>query len=518
MSKHQQYSLLVKNIRAKFRNIKLVSIIHTARKILFNEEKIKYCPPAYVLLMLKITIEDKLISISNGDECDEHFFLKCSRELFSKGSMIFTSILNEPTEQNINKWARTYLQNQLIQHAELTRGLFRIPLLIQKYDKKNRCSAVFERLLGMHSVDFITAAMLVYVPIQNEGKGTHLNTIYYEDLNDNAKKVVLTFLSKFSKTIEELRTILQQELHERIRKWGTARSYLEIVEIPWLSRYPLLKINEREYLTWQPRLLALSLENAAHMIMSDAGPDYTESFSQIFETYVIDLLKWSGLDFITEEEFARFPGNSRRVKVDSIINFNKKINIYVEVKMSLYKDDLIINDDSEVIYNKLERIRDAMGQGWTVSEYFYDDQIQIEPYLNAKQHYMFIITNKEIFCPSGCHAKDLVGDKMFENFVKDPERNHNTKRLKILPLENIFILSIENFEYLINGINTGKVNLEEFLKQVCNTNLTIKGTLSQIPDLLSEKTELDYPPILEEEFNRVQENSRKLLLGEIDIF
>src|SRR5690606_34520943 len=127
-------------------------------------------------------------------------------------------------------------------------------------------------------------------------------------------------------------------------------------EFPWLTKYPVLKLDKTRVLAWNSTIFFHGLEESIHIRLSEFGQLYTDSFSKVFEDYVIELIEESGTHAITDQEFKRL-GNASMPAVDALIP-HAEGNVFIESKMSLFADDVLLSDRPPLVRLKLKRIRE----------------------------------------------------------------------------------------------------------------------------------------------------------------
>jgi hypothetical protein len=153
--------------------------------------------------------------------------------------------------------------------------------------------------------------------------------------------------------------------------------------------------------------------------------------------------------------------------------------------MSLFKDDVLLQDDETAVFNKTKHVRNAISQGWEVGQLVRQPSA-LGSRFKKVEDFLLVITNRELLIGGGQMLQHLYGLNKITCPDADAERR--------LPLRNVFVLSIEEFENLTSCIKSGAVNLSELLKKAAKANESGLGTNSRlfISDFLKESPE-DWP-------------------------
>lgn len=317
------------------------------------------------------------------------------------------------------------------------------------------------------------------------------------------------FMSEFSRNLQELRAELRKNLADRITERIAVRPRYEAFEFPWLSKYPLLRGNQHNYVVWHPLIFARSIEQAVHKRLSEDRENYANHFSKVFEDYIIELIKEAEFRYLSEQEYKQVVGNDKNA-VEAIIT-NDEANVFIESKMTAYSEKLTLSDLKPIVWPQLKRVREAMKQGWMVSSRLREGGLPNWDCINSKEDFLIIVTSQQTSCATGEHFR-----RMFKEDIFDPgQSKQNTptaKQLKILPLTNIVIVSIEEFEHLIGCVIKKEVDLVTFLREVAAVHSDPKTSVMFIDQMLRLKAKkFKLPQLLEAANRRVEGLLRKVL-------
>lgn len=252
-----------------------------------------------------------------------------------------------------------------------------------------------------------------------------------------------------------------------------------------MAKYPLLKLDETRVLAWNPTIFYHGLEESVHIRMSEFSQDYTDSFSKVFEDYVIELIKESGTHPITDKEFKRL-GNSSMSAVDALIP-SAGGNVFIESKMSLFPDDVLLSDHPQLVKSKLKRIREAIVQGWKVGTLLRSNEIDLSEAKSADNDYLIVVTSRQLLFGNGLQLKQWVDEQFFDQILLDSKfMSPSKEQLSRMPPQNITIISIEEFEQLVGAVKSGNVTYLSFVKQLAK-NAINPATATMVAEQVIEK-------------------------------
>lgn len=465
--------------RYSLRSIIYIGVNHLTQQHQNKKESLEAMPwlPA---LVIKLAIEDKMIHLDKGDPCPTEEFYACCNAIWK------AKLGSYKNEQEVLLRVRATMHAQLIFQSPETFGFLRWAALISRLDATNPCRSRFESVFCMTPDDFMLAAILLMSQLKTAAPQQPLDLRVYSALPEELTKPLYQLVKLFSKDLSELRVLLQGELHSRREKDKfNCRPESERFEFPWLAKYPLLKLDETRVLAWNPTIFYHGLEESVHIRMSEFSQDYTDSFSKVFEDYVIELIKESGTHPITDKEFKRL-GNSSMSAVDALIP-SAGGNVFIESKMSLFPDDVLLSDHPQLVKSKLKRIREAIVQGWKVGTLLRSNEIDLSEAKSADNDYLIVVTSRQLLFGNGLQLKQWVDEQFFDQILLDSKfMSPSKEQLSRMPPQNITIISIEEFEQLVGAVKSGNVTYLSFVKQLAK-NAINPATATMVAEQVIEK-------------------------------
>ncbi|MBX9917926.1 MAG: hypothetical protein E6Q59_04630 [Nitrosomonas sp.] len=505
MRQQLSYEDTAKKVRNKLRSYSAVSVVHhaleltqsTHKEILLDELKEL---PWITFLLVKVVLEDQMIPLYDGKSCPKDLFDSCRRELWNAAN-----IPPDDANGNIYLMVRSLIPAQLSFQKKPTLDFLRWPALIARLNSTHPVRLQFEQRIGITPDEFMCLCYSVYVPVISGNM--IFNKDYFSPLMSVYANAIECFMSEFARNLHELRSELRKNLVDRVAENIAVRPRYEAFEFPWLSKYPLLRGNQHNYVVWHPLIFARGMEQAVHKRLSEDRENYANHFSKVFEDYVIELIKEAELKYLSEQEYKKAVGNNKNA-VEAIIT-NDEANVFIESKMTAYSEKLSLSDLKPIVWPQLKRVREAMKQGWMVSSRLCEGGLPDWDCINSKENFLIIVTSQQTSCATGEHFR-----RMFDKDIFDPSRPNSPtiKQLEMLPLINIVIVSIEEFEHLMGCVIKKEIDLVSFLREVAAAHSDPKTSVMFIDQMLSSKTKkFKLPQLLETANRRVEGLLRKVL-------
>lgn len=439
--------------------------------------------PWITLLIVKLVLEDQMIHIDIGNQCPQNVFDHCRQTLWNADGLVPES---GDAKGNAYLMIRSLMNVQLSFQKKISWDFVRWPALIARLSSDHPTRTQFVERLGMEPDVFICLCFAAYIPVLKEDMT--FKREYFDSLRKCFGTGVDRFLNEFTRDIHGLRAELRRQLKARITAKKPARIRQELIEFPWLANYPLLQLRDQQLIVWHPIVFARGFESAVHKRLSERRENYATHFSKVFENYVLELITEAGLTYLDEQTYKDGVGASNNA-VEAIYS-SADTNVFIEAKMTAYSDDLILSDRAPVVWRNLKRVREAMNQGWIVCSRLCAGNTPNLNCTHAKENFLIIVTSQQISCATGEHFRRLFKHDIFDpvrlasNKIKAPTVN----QLAGLPLNNIIIVSIEEFEHMMGCILNGEIELVAFLREVATANADPQTSVMFIDQLLGPKT------------------------------
>ncbi len=319
--------------------------------------------------------------------------------------------------------------------------------ILAKQPPSHPLRTLFAKNVGIDVPDFMDLAFVTYTAM-TEGK-QRIDLGWFQPLRAAySGPVVDAFVACVSRTFPELVAFCRALPGSRLK---VASEYFEF---PVLSRYPFLRTgNVIE--CWHPFVFYRGVESFVHSVLSEEGQDYMDRFGKLFEQHVVLEAQQLEAPFIDEKTLRSYVPTETRVP-DGLLSF-PNCNIFIESKAGLFDESVMTVGHNEIFAHKTKALRTAISQAWATSASLRSEKRAPPNVLNAKKDYLLIVTNRELSASGGTALA-----AMYPSGTLEPP---NPESSRFLPLDRIYVLSIEDFERLMSGASTMNVSLPSFLEE-----------------------------------------------------
>ena len=438
-----------KAILDRLRRYSASSIADLALEILWNPpgdlaEEVRSAP-WLTLLLVKWAMQDKHVSLRVGRQIPLEEFDQLRQDLWA-------------LQDRLAKQPNPLLMVRSVMHAQIefqrkeTLAFMRWPALYAKLAPGTKNRMQFREIMGIEPEAYIDLTYVLQTFVLNGQKFfgkdplIHWRKTYGKDVDQ--------IYSLFARDLPSLRHEMQTDTAQRIR------GLQEVFEFPYLRRFPFLRSRDGGLHCWHRLVFARGIEDSVHLRLSSLKNNYTNEFSRVFEKYVTDLAIECKQPILDEASYKELLGGGAPT-VEAIIE-GDDCNIFIEAKMSLFADDILLQDSPIAIYNKTKIIRGAIKQGWKVGNLIRKPSSGFGTRFQVKQDYLIVVTSRELNLSNGKFLKQLYAPGVFE--YPDAEAEHH------LPLSNVFILSIEDYERTMGCLLKNEINFSHVLKEAVLSN------------------------------------------------
>lgn len=406
--------------------------------------------PWHSMLLLKWKLLQTSGPVQDGQDMPTAEFDRLRERLWHTNS----ALRPDSPGFNLTAMLRSLMAVQMEFQRPTTAEFMRWPALIAALPNSHTVRRQFDEAVGIDPEAFMDLGMATHTKVMD---GKILDKIWFSNLRPTYGDRIDRYLSLVSRSLTALRDELQADVSQQERR----RS--ELRELPYIRRYPLLQIRADQYWPWHPDVFARGLEDAIHLRLSVFGQAYADPFGRVFEDYVVGLLEDAGLEYMSEDEI-RAAAEPRSKVVEAIVS-SSGCNVLVEAKTVLEFDQLLVRDDAAVLYDRTRNIRNAIEQGWSVSEQVRHRAEAFGRYAAAEQDFLLVVTSRELYLGGGLILQRLYPPGRFEHPPGPGERLRKT-----MPLENIFIASVGDFEALLGYVKASGRPIGDVLRQAAASN------------------------------------------------
>lgn len=304
---------------------------------------------------------------------------------------------------------------------------------------------LFEKKIGISTLDFLDLTYATYAAILDGKRQFDLQ--WFEPLKVlYSDHVIHTFVSLVSRNFSEL-VAFCRSLPDAEHKVAS-----EYFEFPILSRYPFFRSGSTIE-CWHPAVFYRGMENFVHSVLSEERQDYMDAFSKLFEKHVIEEAKQLNVPFLNEDTLRTFVAADTKVP-DGLLSF-PNCNIFIESKAGIFDQSIMTIGHSKFFSDRTRALKNAVAQAWATSVSLRNQKIAPSRVLESTSDYLLVVTNKELSASRGT-ALALM-------YPSDTLIYPNPEAEKLLPLEHIYFISVDDFERLIAGASN--LDIPSFLRE-----------------------------------------------------
>lgn len=307
------------------------------------------------------------------------------------------------------------------------------------------------------------------------------------------------FIRSVSKTPAELRAYLTSLEEEKRRDSSEYRERTPLI------RYPLINLNKIHYYYSMPVLMN-SLGNFVYDTLKRRNPEaFMEKFGPLFEDYVRNSLNYLGMPFRDESELKSDCGSG---KVVDFLLESGPANVLIDAKGVEMAHTAMTTHRSEIVSGQakssvLKGIEQACNTATTLAAVSSRDW-------SRQNNFLLIVTFKDLYLGTGTDFHQYAVHSRIDSALG------TTPEKAIIPLEHMYFLSIEEFDYLIQVLKSGRVDLFDFLNKCVEADKDPSTKCFLVAQHLHKTIGgLKPPEFIEEEFNSLFHRAASAL-GAVD--
>jgi hypothetical protein len=399
--------------------------------------------PWLVLLLIKWVLVDEQYATSGKRDLDAKKFMKILQLMHDLGSK--TRMPSEYAHYALFFRNISY-QQFLYQHTFRIACLARQSLLFGSVEDSHLFKREFVNLTGMSIERFLELALILLCRFI-DGKGHTISSQWFQTVRSYyTANEIAALLRALSINLSDLRqTLLNLERAGRM-----SSEFYE--QTPFLS-FPLLNVND-QYLCVYPNVLFRALEHFIYDVLRlwDSSK-FMAKFGEAFERYVEKGLHYAKVPYAKEAILKRELGGT-----GSVIDFlchDKDSNILIDAKAVEMAYEGKVTHLPEIVKDRVKpSIIKAIEQAFDVLRRLQITDSQNPVIRQRNTNYLLVVTFKELYLGNGRNFYDAVAkdklNEILEEYRGSPQ----------IPLENMYFITVEEFDYLIEMIRSGTTSLE----------------------------------------------------------
>lgn len=442
----------IRDIQSTIRRYNPLSILRAALAYIYSPTKNKLeqssKQPWLVLLIIQWTFLDPLVKNYPGrPDITKQEMLELWQsvvDLTDTGSM--------PNEfEDVRLFMRALAYQQFFHQTD--NGLFdlaRQKLLFGKVPDNHYFKKRFSDRAGVSVDDFLLLAFALIAMVKSKGPVVPRSYLF-DALPEISPVSVDAFLNLVSADINNL----HRELTVADTEGRNPDEYLR--QTPFL-RFPLIKVNT-EYWCVSPYVLARSMGHLIYdFLKRDDVNGFNQPFGKAFEKYVGECVDKSGLAYAKEKELATELTGEGKV-VDFMV-VDGDVNILIDAKgVEMAQSGMTALKRQDVRRATKTSLIKAYEQGHEVAARLSGLKNNHPVIRHRTTTYLLAVTYKELYIGNGLTLTAMAGDIELEKIRAIHSEDH------LIPVENIYFLTISEFEELMDLVSNGKIGLAQALEK-----------------------------------------------------
>lgn len=350
---------------------------------------------------------------------------------------------------HVHNFMRNMAYQQFIyQHPFSVTHFASINMMFSALEKNHRLRVKFKENTGIDCVLFHQCCIAIHAIVANK------YTIRINDFSPIFDRIEKNDLDRALNCLSiELRKIRSRVIEDNKSKG----SYAEYYEQTSFLNYPFIKHNDK-YICVNVYVFIRCIESFIYNSLKSEDPEwFMDSFSKIFESHLTKGLNYSNEIYISESTLKKqLPERSNLV--DYLIT-GSDYNVFIDAKAVELPYLGKVSDNPSVILGKVKTSAlKAIKQAYEVNNNLLELNNDSLPKFKDR-NYVLVVTYKELFLSNGkVFYESIAGDKI------DVLKGNIAKRA-IIPMENIYFITLESFELLCSVLNKSSLNIAQVIER-----------------------------------------------------
>jgi hypothetical protein len=347
---------------------------------------------------------------------------------------------NSPSEHDsFQLFMRTIAYQQFFFQDPITMaGIARQSLLFRALPDAHPLRSMFLAIKGVAIDDWIDLSLMLAAAFISSSR-TVVRDAYFDSVRQRySPQIASTFLRSYSRTLPELREYLQSI---------TVHKPQEFRERSPLLTFPLLR-RENDLLCFSPHIMLKSIEDHVYDTLRTADTErFMRHFGRHFETYVRRGLDHIGEPFADETELLSRFGSG---KVTDFALIRDAGIVMIDAKgVDIGFQGMTTPNAVTAINRSRTSVIKGLIQGEELGR-------RIIKNIGQRELFLLVVTYKQLYFGTGSDFVRAVG----EHLVAQEGYDVSTSALRP---ENVYFISIDEFDHLVSALHHDGVSLLEFI-------------------------------------------------------
>lgn len=438
------FNELYKEFRNRLRKYQPQSIVGVALETLRgsapNKQDELRMAPWQIMLIVKWVLQDRMMTDVGAQPITPAQFQDLRQKLYE-----FPERMAAVGTGAFAITMRRLLYQQVAFQRRFTPGFLREAALLDSLPAEHSLRNLFAQRTGLTPQRYMDLAFAMYTEII-EGNLT-LTPAWFQSLRaDSSDGSIARFVSLISRNYEELRDFC--------RSLPSSDKHVasEFFEFTPIRRFPFVRTS-RGLDCWHPMIFYRGMEEMVHAILSEVGSDYIEPFSRVFEAHIHKELRSTGCSMLDEAAIYQMVGKEIQVP-DALLSF-PGVNIFVEAKSGLFEESVMVAGAADILSHKTRALHTAISQGWSASSAVRSSSSAPQQVRESEADYLLVVTNRELSAGTGRRLYEMYPSGKFDYPSAAAQR--------YMPLEHIYIVSVDDFERTVAAMRDGSLDLPQFM-------------------------------------------------------
>lgn len=427
--------VLHKPIRNKIRQYDRDALLNITMNVLLKNEKEFHKNNGYIPWECMLLIRWILQYASPGKHLKKPslpIVNQLLNEIKNIGNQFFISNLSDP--HGLNKFMRRMAFQQFTyqMHApEVGWKAGRQIILFNEIGEKYGVNNKFETQTGLSIKVFLGISFAIFSLLEKDNVFS-VTTVALASIF--SPETVQKFFELVAITPAEAKNFLDDDAKKKGKRF-----IIQLYELSPLVRKPFLKLGEN-YVVFSKRLFRQFFSNFIYDFLFDL-PGRFEEFGDILEKYVRQQLEGMNFDMIPDNSWKKIL--KKQLSVPDFTIIQEDATTFIESKRKHVPDILKVMQTNDTLARHLD---DSIVNGVVQIYSLANELIQQKPnqIRNLENLYGVIVSFKDHYLRGG--------QQFWDEFLRD-EISEKLNLLKIdpnlIPPENIFLLSVDEFDYLM---------------------------------------------------------------------
>ena len=248
---------------------------------------------------------------------------------------------------------------------------------------------------------------------------------------------------------------MRNSLIESESKKRSSHEYYE--QTPFLN-FPLINLGDNHVCVY-PNILFRAIEHFIYdsLRMWDSTR-FMAKFGEIFERYVERGLSYTEIPYVAEKTLAQELDGDGNV-VDFLVN-EGDTNIFIDAKAVEMAHQGKVTHLANIVKDRTKTsIIKAIEQSFDVLHRLQTTDSSVPIIKHRNNNYLLVVTFKELYLGNGKNFYDAIAKdkikKLCDKFKGSPQ----------IPLENMYFITIDEFDYFVSLIKEGKITFASGLSK-----------------------------------------------------